>query len=171
MPEVRGMRAEAAVELAAQEARRLLEYGPPEARPGLRRILTALQQPEAKNVAVIKPLTARCPACLAAPGEPCIATSSDLPRQHPHRLRGLPSAETLHRCPTCTGSGWQPAEQREATDLACPVCEVPPGTDCTEGGHVRDLQHDVRWRAADLGLSPCNACGAIGWQPEGSEGP
>ena len=54
------------------------------------------------------PLSAACPACLAAPGEQCYATSSDLPRRVPHRLRGLAAAKHLTRCEHCGGIGWRP---------------------------------------------------------------
>jgi hypothetical protein len=54
------------------------------------------------------PLTAQCPACLAAPGQDCYATSSDLPRLVPHRLRSLTAAKRLVRCESCDGIGWRP---------------------------------------------------------------
>lgn len=58
----------------------------------------------------IDPLDATCPACLAEPGEHCYATSSDLPRRVPHRLRGLAAARRLEVCEKCEGVGWRPAE-------------------------------------------------------------
>lgn len=53
-------------------------------------------------------LDARCPACLAPVGEQCYSTSTDMPRLHPHRLRGLASAQRLVQCETCQGVGWRP---------------------------------------------------------------
>jgi hypothetical protein len=52
------------------------------------------------------PLDVTCPACLAAPGEQCYATSSDLPRRPAHRLRGLAAARSLRQCGGCHGVGW-----------------------------------------------------------------
>lgn len=59
----------------------------------------------------VDPLSVQCPACLAAPGEQCYATSSDLPRRHPHRLRGLAAAQRLVQCEHCGGIGWRPDER------------------------------------------------------------
>jgi hypothetical protein len=56
----------------------------------------------------VDPLSAMCPACLADPGDPCYATSSDEPRRIPHRLRGLAAAKRLEPCPHCRGIGWTP---------------------------------------------------------------
>jgi hypothetical protein len=114
------------------------------------------------------PLSVRCSCCLAAAGEPCTATSSDLPRTHSHRLRALSAAPRLRHCGTCEGSGWaaDPRDEGlEALDLACPVCDQPPGEYCVEGGRGRDRQHVVRQRAADLHLTPCGECGGVGWVP------
>lgn len=114
------------------------------------------------------PLKATCPACLAASGQPCIATSSDLPREGPHRLRGLAAAARLTRCDTCTGSGWEPSGGGpQAPNLTvCPVCAAMPFAACTEGGKARTAWHEVRVRAAVGGLGPCGACDGIGWRPE-----
>lgn len=118
----------------------------------------------------IDPITATCPACLSQPGEPCIATSSDLPREHLHRLRGLKAAARLSRCTDCGGIGWEPfGRARQSPDLiTCPVCAVRPFTECVEGGGVRPW-HEVRVRAAHLGVGPCGTCDGIGWLPEGEQ--
>lgn len=120
------------------------------------------------NTREIDPLEATCPACLADPGQPCIATSSDLPREHLHRLRGLAAAERLTRCDTCTGSGWEPSGggPQSPNLIVCPVCVAMPFAACTEGGEAREY-HEVRNRAAAAGLGPCGACDGIGWRPEG----
>lgn len=62
------------------------------------------------------PLDIQCSACLAPPGEQCYATSSDLPRPAPHRMRILAAELLLKRCPECDGIGWVPiaAETDEA---------------------------------------------------------
>jgi hypothetical protein len=54
------------------------------------------------------PMDVVCPACLADPGEQCYATSSDIPRRFPHRLRGLAASKRLTRCEACGGIGWLP---------------------------------------------------------------
>jgi hypothetical protein len=56
----------------------------------------------------VDPLSVQCPACLVGPGESCYATSSDLPRNPPHRLRGLAAARHLTLCEQCKGVGWRP---------------------------------------------------------------
>ena len=119
----------------------------------------------------IDPITATCPACLAQPDQPCIATSSDLPREHLHRLRGFAAAERLVRCGTCTGSGWEPTGGGPSipTLLVCPVCEAMPFAACTEAGRVRLERHEVRARAADIGVGPCGTCDGIGWLPDGGD--
>ena len=60
-----------------------------------------------------EPLTIACSACLADPGEPCHATSTNEPRLHPHRLRALGAAETLRRCPDCGGRGWRETRRED----------------------------------------------------------
>lgn len=60
-------------------------------------------------MAATDPLTVQCPACLAGPREQCYATSSDLPRRIPHRLRGLAATRHLVQCDACGGIGWRPA--------------------------------------------------------------
>lgn len=114
------------------------------------------------------PLSATCPACLAAPGQPCIATSSDLPREYPHRLRGLAAAPRLTRCGKCAGGGWELSRVGPTSPnvIACPVCAAEPFAACTEGGTARTAWHEVRVRAAAGGLGPCGACDGIGWRPE-----
>lgn len=59
-------------------------------------------------MALVDPLSATCPACLAAPGTDCYSTSTDEPRPHPHRLRGLAAARRLVQCDCCHGIGWRP---------------------------------------------------------------
>jgi len=115
----------------------------------------------------IGPLSATCPACLAAPGQPCIATSSDLPREHLHRLRGLAAAPRLARCGECAGGGWELSRVGSAAPnaIGCPVCAAAPFAACTEGGEMREY-HEVRVRAAAAGLGLCGACDGIGWRPE-----
>jgi hypothetical protein len=49
-----------------------------------------------------------CPACLAGPGEDCYSTSTDVPRRHHHRLRGLAATHHLVQCEQCKGVGWRP---------------------------------------------------------------
>ena len=116
----------------------------------------------------IDPLSATCPACLAEPGQSCIATSSDLPREHLHRLRGLAAAARLARCGTCAGSGWEPTGGGPSSPklVVCPVCAAMPFAACTESGEPRKY-HEVRNRAAEAGLGPCGRCDGIGWRPEG----
>jgi hypothetical protein len=113
------------------------------------------------------PLAATCPACLAPSGRPCIATSSDLPREHLHRLRSLTAATRLARCQTCGGSGWEPTGGGPSSPnlIVCPVCTAMPFTACTESGETRS-HHEVRNRAASAGLGLCGTCDGIGWQPE-----
>lgn len=122
---------------------------------------------------VIDPFAVLCPACLAGPGESCIATSSDLPREHPHRLRGLAAAEQMRRCPSCTGSGWGGSGRGAVSPdgVVCPVCRVPASAACTEAGAAREELHEVRVRAAGLGLEPCGVCGGIGWEPAADHQP
>ena len=67
-------------------------------------------------MSVIDPMAARCPACLAEPGERCYATSSDEPRAIPHRLRGLAAAKSLRRCTACQGVGWEPDGELEVAE-------------------------------------------------------
>lgn len=113
------------------------------------------------------PLAVRCCACLAPPGEPCIGTTSDLPRERPHRLRPLAAASRLVRCPDCEGSGWRDKGRMPIVGtVRCPVCGAAPHDRCTEGGRVRAELHEVRRRAARAGLEECGACEAIGWVPE-----
>lgn len=125
-------------------------------------------------MSVPNPLSVRCAACLAAVGEPCIATSSDLPREVPHRLRGLATASALRRCSACGGSGWAPSDSGPvaAEQVGCTVCGAAPGASCTEAGKRRqgdhphvDRSHVVRERAAGLGLARCGECDAVGWVP------
>lgn len=52
------------------------------------------------------PLSVQCSACLAEPGQPCYATSTDEPRRVPHRLRVLAASRQLVRCDQCEGLGW-----------------------------------------------------------------
>lgn len=59
----------------------------------------------------IDPLSVRCGACLARPGEPCYSTSSDLPRNEAHRLRFMAAAQGLEPCPTCNKAGWVPVKE------------------------------------------------------------
>lgn len=59
-------------------------------------------------MAAADPLAVQCPACLVAAGQPCYATSTDEPRPHPHRLRGLAAARRLVVCEHCHGIGWRP---------------------------------------------------------------
>jgi hypothetical protein len=66
---------------------------------------------------LVDPLTATCPACLAEPGEQCYATSTDEPRRHPHRLRGLAAAKRLEQCPTCHGVGWRPSRDPDSEKI------------------------------------------------------
>lgn len=54
------------------------------------------------------PMTVTCSACLAGPGEPCYATSTDEPRHAPHRLRRLSASKNLTQCPNCSGMGFIP---------------------------------------------------------------
>lgn len=63
----------------------------------------------------VDPLSVMCPACLVPPNEPCYATSSDLPRPVPHRLRGMSAASNLERCPHCDGIGWTPRTPENGT--------------------------------------------------------
>ncbi|MUN41429.1 zinc finger domain-containing protein [Actinomadura litoris] len=115
------------------------------------------------------PLAARCPACLADPGRPCTATSSDLPRELAHKLRPLAAATRLRRCPNCAEcAGWTPSVRTPAdpAEVSCPVCAAPPGATCTESGNARATWHEVRVRAAALALEPCGACDGIGWIPD-----
>lgn len=56
------------------------------------------------------PMAVQCPACLADPAEPCYATSSDIPRRFPHRLRGIAATKRLVQCTHCGGIGWRPEE-------------------------------------------------------------
>lgn len=116
------------------------------------------------------PLAVRCRACLAAPGEACIGTTSDLPRERVHRLRPLAGTARLVRCESCEGSGWQPTGRTVAgVAITCPVCDAAPHTMCTEGGTERSHLHVVRRRAAKAGLVSCEACDAVGWLPEPPE--
>lgn len=114
------------------------------------------------------PLSVRCAACLAEPGELCVATSSDLPREVPHRLRGLAAAQMLRRCPTCEGFGWASSAvgPASADQMACPVCDAAAGAACTEAGQERARAHAVRSRAAGLGVARCGECDAVGWVPD-----
>lgn len=114
------------------------------------------------------PLAVRCCACLAPPGDPCIGTTSDLPREKPHRLRPLAAASRLVRCPDCEGSGWRKTGLSGVFphEAVCPVCDALPYAMCTEGGRERETRHRVRRRAARAGLEECGPCGAVGWVPE-----
>lgn len=69
-----------------------------------------LTHPATARDAAAGPLSATCPACLAEPGQQCFATSTDEPRRHPHRLRGLAAAKHLAQCRSCGGIGWRPAD-------------------------------------------------------------
>ncbi|MCP9947216.1 zinc finger domain-containing protein [Actinomadura madurae] len=120
----------------------------------------------------LDPLAVRCRACVAPPGEPCIGTTSNLPRERPHRLRPLAAAPRLVHCPDCRGSGWRDTGRPLLVDLVeCPVCGAAPHVRCTEGGRVRDDLHEVRRRAARAGLEPCGTCEAVGWVPAGEPEP
>lgn len=74
--------------------------------------LAAVTDRTERDRQVIDALAAQCPACLAAPGERCYATSTDEPRRHPHRLRGLAAAKRLRQCEHCGGIGWRPDTER-----------------------------------------------------------
>jgi hypothetical protein len=119
------------------------------------------------------PLSAQCPACLAAPGEQCNATSSDLPREHLHRLRSLTGAERLNRCGACNGSGWERSGRGPVTPevTICPVCDALPYNACIESGQQRPGPHLVRVRAAQRGVEPCGACKGVGWKSQRREVP
>lgn len=60
-----------------------------------------------RNEGVNEPISSRCPACLAKPGERCYATSTDEPRLHLHKLRRIAAADRLVPCECCDGLGWK----------------------------------------------------------------
>lgn len=89
------------------------------------------------------PLDAACPACLAAPGEDCYATSSDQPRRAPHRLRGLAAHQRLIQCDHCHGVGWRPDDKPE-TDTRDRTINIQTSDDPAHGDHLIDLMQAIR---------------------------